>query len=90
MVICLYVLCEGTLHLFLFLLLWFTWLQSKYQKCWNSTKQFLSRKCQNYSKVVTCVADEGDSQGDDGVHEHPELQLLVSGEERNRLSVNLS
>ena len=88
MVICLYVLCEGTLHLFLFLLLWFTWLQSKYQKCWNSTKQILSRKCQNYFKVVTCVADEGDSQGDDGVHEHPELQLLVSGEERN--SVNLS
>ena len=42
-------------------------------------------KRQNFClfKVVTCVADEGDSQGDDGVHEHPELQLLVSGEGRN-------
>ena len=28
--------------------------------------------------VVTCVTYEGDGEGHDGVHEHPELQLLVS------------
>ena len=28
--------------------------------------------------VVTCVTNEGDGEGHDGVHEHPELQLLVS------------
>ena len=26
----------------------------------------------------TCIANKGDTQGYDGVHEHPQLQLFVS------------
>ena len=28
--------------------------------------------------VLTCIANEGDTKGHDGIHEHPQLQLFVS------------